>query len=258
MENKFRKVPAVEKCFKIIETLAKAQTPLGITEISKRLGLNKSTVYNITYTLSELRVLESLPSGKFALGTLFYSLASMSARGSNMIHKVHPYLDLIKEKTGLSVFLGVRSGSQAVLIDKVEADYGIKLSSEIGMVMPPLAGAGIKAMLSQLPEEKIDEVLAKVEFKRYTEKSIVDREKYKEEIRRVKREGVAYDFEEYIEGMVGLAVPVASGSRTVQSAIWVVGLKSQLPESKITDVVNLLISTAKEIDEQNSQKAQKE
>ena len=247
MEKRHKRVPAVEKCFKILEALANSHEPLGISEISRKLGLNKSTVYNITYTLADLHVLDCLPSGKFALGTLFQTLANIAGKRSSIIQMVHPYLETIKEKTGLSVFLGVRSGVQAVLIDKVEADHGIKLSSEIGMTMPPLAGAGIKAMLSELPEEKIDEILSKAEFRRFTDNSIVDKEKFKDELLRVKKEGIAYDFEEYIQGMIGLSVPVRTGSRNVQSAVWVVGIKSQLPKERIEEVASLLLSIAREI-----------
>ncbi|MCX7856424.1 MAG: IclR family transcriptional regulator [Deltaproteobacteria bacterium] len=254
MENKFKKVPAIEKCFKILEALAKSEEPLGISDISKKLGINKSTVYNIIYTLAALHVLNCLPSGRFSLGTLFYTLANMASRKSNLIQLAHPYLEFIKNESGLSVFLGVRSGAQAILVDKVEADHGIKLSSDIGLTMPPFAGAGIKAMLSQLSEDKIEELLEKTELRKYTEKTIIDKDKFKSELLRIKKEGIAYDFEEYIEGMIGLSVPIETGSKNVQSAIWVVGLKSQLPNEKIDEIVKMLLSVAKEINAVNTQK----
>lgn len=256
MENKFKRVPAVEKCFRIIEILARNSEPLGITEISKRLKLSKSTVYNIVYTLAELHVLESLPSGGFTLGNFLYTVAQMAGKKSSVIQLVHPYLETVKEKTGLSVFLGVRSGAQAVLIDKAEADFGIKLTSDIGMAMPPLAGAGIKAMLSQLAEEKIVEIVSKVEMKKFTERTIDDKQRFIEEIYKVKREGIAYDFEEYIDGMIGLAVPIDTRSKNVQSAIWVVGLKSQLPPEKIEDATRILLSVKEEINKIGNQKGE--
>lgn len=249
MENKFKRVPAVEKCFKILSFLAKSKEPLGITEISKSLNLSKSTVYNIVYTLSDLHVLEILSSGRFTLGSLFYTLASVSGDRSGLIQLTHPYLELINEKTGLSVFLGVRSGLSAVLIDKVEADFGIRLTSEIGMTMPPLAGAGIKCMLSQLPEEKVESLLEGFEFRKYTERTIVGKEKFLEELRRIRESGIAYDFEEYIPGLIGLSVPVLTGSKNVQAAIWVVGLRSNLDEGKIEEVSRELLSVAKELNE---------
>ncbi|NIR13948.1 MAG: IclR family transcriptional regulator, partial [Desulfobacterales bacterium] len=82
------------------------------------------------------------------------------------------------------------SDGQVILIDKVDSAYGIKLSSEIGMRMPVLAGAGIKAMLSQLSDEEIDEILFRTELKRYTPYSIIDKAIYKEEILEVRRQGI--------------------------------------------------------------------
>ena len=72
--------------------------------------------------------------------------------GEALIQTRHPYLETINEKTKLSAFLGLRSDRRAILIDKVDSAYGI------------LAGAGIKAMLSQLSDEGIDEILARTEL----------------------------------------------------------------------------------------------
>ena len=66
----------------------------------------------------------------------------MAGKRSALIQTAHPYLETINEKTKLSAFLGLRSDRRAILIDKVDSAYGIKVSSEIGMQMPILAGAG--------------------------------------------------------------------------------------------------------------------
>jgi IclR family KDG regulon transcriptional repressor len=163
------------------------------------------------------------------------------------VQTAHPYLEKINEKTKLSAFLGLRSDGQVILIDKVDSAYGIKLSSEIGMRMPVLAGAGIKAMLSQLSDEEIDEILSRTELKRYTPYSILDKAVYKEEILEVRRQGIAYDREEYIEGMVAFAVPIKANGRDLQAAIWAVGLTRQVPEASIPELTELLKGVSQEI-----------
>jgi IclR family KDG regulon transcriptional repressor len=171
----------------------------------------------------------------------------MAGKRSKLIQTARPYLETINEKTKLSAFLGLRSDRQVILIDKVDSAYGIKLSSEIGMQMPILAGAGIKAMLSQLPDQEIDEILARTELKRYTPFSIVDKAVYKEEILEVRKQGIAYDREEYIEGMVAFAIPVRANSRDLQAAIWAVGLTRQVPNSSIPELIQLLKGMSEEI-----------
>jgi DNA-binding IclR family transcriptional regulator len=247
MSPAFKRVPAIDKCFAILELFSRSKEPMGISDISGQLELNKSTVFNILHTLMELKVLECQPDGKFVLGTRFFMLGSMAGKRSALIQTVHPYLQTINEKTKLSAFLGLRSDLHAILIDKVDSAYGIKVSSEIGMRMPALAGAGIKAMLSQLSDTEIDEILARTELKRYTPYSVIDKALYKEEVLEVRRQGVAYDKEEYIEGMVALAIPIQTSSRNLQAAIWAVGLTRHVPSSSIPELTELLKTISQEI-----------
>jgi len=243
----FKRVPAVDKCFSILELLAESKEPLGISDLSRILDLHKSTVFNILHTLIDLNVLESQTDGKFVFGTRFYVLGNMTGKRSAVIQTAHPYLEKINEQTKLSAFLGLRSDCSAILVDKVDSAYGIKVSSEIGMRMPSLAGAGIKAMLSQMSDGEIDEILARTELKRYTPNSVVSKAAYKKEIFEVRKQGIAYDWEEYIKGMVALAIPVKTNSRNLQVAIWVVGLTHQVPESSIPELTELLKSISQDL-----------
>jgi len=246
-QREFKRVPAVDKCFAILELLAQSKESLGISDMSGKLSLNKSTVYNISHTLVDLNVLENQRDGKFTFGTSFYILANMAGKRSTLLQLAHPYLEEINKKINLSVFLGLRSDCQAILFDKVDSDHGIKVSSDIGMKMPILAGAGIKAMLSQLSDEVIDDILTRTELKRYTPYSIVDKAVYKEEILEVRKRGIAYDMGEYIEGMVGFAVPINACGKDVQVAIWAAGLRSQITDSSRQWLIESLIKISEEI-----------
>ncbi len=243
----FTRVPAIDKCFAILDLLAQSKAPMGISDISGKLDLNKSTVFNTVHTLADLNVLENQPDGKFVFGTRFYILGNMAGKRSALIQTARPYLQTINEKTKLSAFLGLRSERRAILIDKVDSAYGIKVSSEIGMQMPVLAGAGIKAMLSQLSDEAIEEILARTELKRYTPYSIIDKAVYKKEILEVRKQGIAYDRQEYIQGMVAFAIPIKAKGRDVQAAIWAVGLTHQVPDSSIPELTEYLKGISEQI-----------
>ena len=249
MTSGLKRVPAIDKCFTILELLAQSKDPLGISEISAKLELNKSTVFNICHTLVDLNVLESQRDDKFVYGSRFYLLAQVTGKRSTLIQTVHPYMELIKEKTTLSVFLGLRSDRKTLLIDKVDSTNGIMVSSEIGIQMPPLAGAGIKAMLSQLPDEQIDEILGRTELKKYTRQSIVDKADYKREILEVRTHGIAYDREEYFEGMVAFAIPIKAYGSATQAAIWVVGLTHQVPDSSVPELTDFMRGVSEEINQ---------
>lgn len=249
MPNVYKSVPAIQKCFAIMDLMSKTEKPLGISEISSRLKLNKSTVFNIVHTLVELRVLDDLSDFKFEFGPRLYILGNASGKRSELIRIVHPHLKRINMETRLSVFLGIRSGLTSVLIDKVDSTYVIKISSEIGMQMPDLGGVGIKAMLSLLSREDVENLIGKTVLKSYTPNSITDKEAYLKEIEKIRRERIAYDREEYIEGITAVGVPVTHHNREVQAAIWVVGLKRQLQSKTLVNVKTLLKNTAMEINQ---------
>jgi len=247
MPPAYKRVPAIDKCFAILDLLARTRDPMGISDISGRLDLNKSTVFNIVHTLSDLDVLDNQPDGKFAFGTRIYILGNIAGNRSELIRTAHPYLEMINAKTKLSAFLGIRSDRRSILIDKVDSAYGIKVSSEIGLRMPILAGPGIKAMLAQLTDGEIDDILARTQLKQYTPHTTTNKGAYKKEIRETRREGIVVDREEYIEGMISFAVPIKVRGRGLQAAIWAVGLTRQVPEASIPGITALLKKIAAEI-----------
>ncbi len=74
MRPGLKRVPALEKCFAILQFFVKSKEPLGITDISKSLSYNKSSVFNIVYTLADLGILEHGRDNKFRFGTQPYVL----------------------------------------------------------------------------------------------------------------------------------------------------------------------------------------
>lgn len=248
MQPGFKRVPAVDKTFAILDLLAKSKEALKISEITRALNFNKSTVFNISHTLADLEVLKQTPDNKFSLGIKFYLLGRASRMGSEIISTIHPYLELMNQKTNLSVFLGIRSDLHAIIMDKVDTALDIKISSEIGMRLPLLAGAGGRAMLSRMSDQEIDRILSKNGLKRYTRYTVVDKTKYKKMLKKTREEGFAVDKEEYIEGIRALAVPLNVNRGGSHFAIWAVGLKGQIADAVIGTYSELLKKFAGEIE----------
>jgi IclR family KDG regulon transcriptional repressor len=68
----FKRVPAVDKCFAILEFFARFKKPLGVSEIARAMNYNKSTVFNLVHTLADLGVLEKCGANKFQFGLRMY------------------------------------------------------------------------------------------------------------------------------------------------------------------------------------------
>jgi len=247
MSLNYKRVPAIDKCFSILALMSEAKHPFGFNEIVKNLGLNKSTVFNILHTLKDLDVLEKGPDGLFRLGTRLFVLGNAAAGGSELIQTVHPYIETINQEFKLTAFFGILSDDAVIIVDKADRAHRIKISSEIGMRIPILAGVAGKALLSQLPEPDIDKILLQTAPKRYTQRTIIDKALYKKEILSVKKTGIAYDREEYIEGLIAVSVPLKTYREDLQAAIWAVGLKQEFREDGMKRIAKFLSGIAEEI-----------
>jgi len=247
MPAEYKPVPAIEKCFKVLGLFARSKKPLNISEISRSLDYHKSTVFHIVYTLKGLGILENGSENRFRLGRQLYVLGKAAGKESELIHTVRPYLEKVAGETKLTAFLGILSNNMVVIVDKVDSPYGIRVSSEIGLSIPLLAGAVGKVFLSQMSDPEVDGIISRETLKRYTPSSCTNVQKFKEILQEVREHGVAVDREEYIEGIRAIAVPLKVGEHRLLVSMWLVGLSSQLKEEVLPSFSLILKNAVKEI-----------
>lgn len=249
MKAGFKKVPAIGKCFSLLDLLSRNNKSFGISEIAQALNYHKGSVYNIVYTLKEQGILEQTSDQKFRLGTRLYALGRAAGTNSELIRTVHPFLEEIHRELHLSAYLGVLIGDRVVTVDKVDSPIHLKVSSEIGLSTHILTGAVGKIILSKMSDQQIEEILSKNKLQKYTPHSIVSKAKYIAVIKKARVDEYAFSNQEYIEGIRALAVPLDDYKQNLMTAIYILGLNNQIRDEDIEPYAELLKKTAKSIDE---------
>jgi len=239
--------PSVSKAFKILQTISDSATGLGVSELSKKLGLGKSTVHGITMGLEALGVLVRDPvEKKFNLG---YTLLELSQRAYGRIQLrdvARAPLRQLMEKVGETVFLGVLNGDHVTILDMVESNNDMKITSPPGTRLPLLAAATGKVFLAQLEEKQSKEIVQRMGLSRFTSKSILDPKKFMKEVEETKKKGYAIDDEEYMLGVRAIAAAIQTNNPPV-AAIWLVGFSSGLTDQKMERIIPEIKRTALEI-----------
>ena len=239
--------PSVKKAFQILQMIADSPSGLGVSELSKGLGMGKSTVHGITLGLEVLGVLVRDPvQKKFNLG---HTLLELSRRAYGKIELrdiAKGPMGRLMEKVGETVFLGIMSGDHVTILDVVESDNDMKITSPPGTRLPLLAAATGKVFLAQFEEKKAKEIIQKMGLSRFTPKSIFDLKKFLKEAEETRKRGYAIDDEEYMLGVRAVAAPIQTASPPL-AAIWVVGFTSSLDDQKMKMVIGEIQEAAREI-----------
>jgi DNA-binding IclR family transcriptional regulator len=236
MPEKYQ-APSVKKAFQILRLISGTDRGLGISELAKRLGISKSTVHGITSALEELGAIRRDPLTKrYTSGFTLLELGKSTYSQFDLIELARPIMQALMEKAQESVFLGVLNGEHVTILDIVESRQDLKITSPLGTTIPLPAGATGKVFLASMEEEKALDIIRKKGLRRFTENTITDPEKYIEEIRRVREQGHATDYEEYLPGVRAVVSPIR-GDRNLKSAIWVVGFKASLDDRKMEALI---------------------
>lgn len=222
---------AVPKALRVLEVVSARRRPLAIAEIAAALELPQPTAHRIVGVLEKLGFLGREPGRRRVIeGQRLVSLglsALQAAAGSSSRHAV---LAALARKTGESCNLGVMAGGNVVYVDRVESQWPLGLRFEPGSRVPLHCTAIGKLLLAQLPEAALEAQLASAPLTRYTATTIIDARRLKAELERIRRQGYSTDNQEFMSGVVCIAVPV-SGPRNGGACA---GLAISAAEARLT------------------------
>ena len=221
---------AVPKALRVLETVAARKRPLAIAEIAAALDMPQPTAHRIVGTLEKLGFVGREPGRRRVVGgarLVTLGLDALKASASN--GAPHAVLAALAKKTGESCNLGVIANGHVVYVDRVESHWPLGLRFETGSEVPLHCTAIGKLLLSRLGPAAIDAYVA-TGLTRYTATTITDVRRLKAELERVRRQEYSIDNQEFMSGVVCIAVPV-SGPRDGEVCA---GLAISAAEARLT------------------------
>ncbi len=240
-----RLVPAVDRALRVLRTLAAAE--LRLVDIARALDLAKSTTLAILQTLAAHAVVTYDPRARrYALGPALVAMAGAAQARNTVVRTARPYLEHLAEQTGETVILHVPDDGGSVIVDREESPHQLRVTAPLGLRLPPFAGAVAKALLAWQPEGEVRRRLAAQPLPAFTPRSITTPANYLRELRRVRRQGVAWDDEEYLPGVRAVCAPIRISGRAV-ATLSVVGVKARLTKARMREAAALVRRAADEI-----------
>jgi IclR family KDG regulon transcriptional repressor len=239
--------PTVKKAFQILELIAGEDKHMTISDLSRELGINKSTVHGITLALEEAGALyRDRKSKRYTLGTALFELTGAGYARIDLKDTARPIMEKLMRSTGQSVFLGIRSGNHVSIIDIVESTQDLKITSPIGTRVPLLAGALGKAFLASMDKSRAFSLIKNIGLRTFTKNSIIDPNRYMEKVHEARERGYGLDDEEYIQGVRAVAAVIHRPGQSM-AAVWIVGFTPSMDSEKMMEIAMETKRTAEEI-----------
>lgn len=202
-------VKSADRVLDLFELLGRWDREMSHTEIASALQIPKSSLTLLLRNLVSRGYIEFSPTNRgYRLGGAFTRLARQSGRHFDVIACAEPLLVKLTQALGESSALNQLKGHQAEVVATVLGPQRLVSHMRLGDLAPLYATSGGKAILAYLSEEMLREYLATVRFERMTAKTITSVNTLKREIETIRRTGLAYSFEEFTPGIIGIGAVV--------------------------------------------------
>ena len=220
-----RTVRSVDRAIDVLEGVARSPLPMTLAQLAEALRAPKSTTLNIVRTLVARRLLEFDPATKtYRAGYLLAALASGSRQGIDLRSIAKPHLERLTLETQEVVFLAMIEGNEIIFIEKIESSQPIRYIAQIGTRRPLHCTAGGKLCLALQTGARVEQYIREVGLQRYTANTITTAAALRKDLERIRRRGYSVSNGEFIEDLMGIAVPVVHpGSHAPLAAIVVAG-----------------------------------
>ncbi len=205
-----------------------------LSELARRAGLPKATVHRYLQQLSDLSLVERTADG-YQLGMRLFELG-MRQPMSRDLRAALPILGDLRDATHETVHLAVLDETQVLYVEKLVGHHGPALASRVGGRLPAHCTGVGKALLAFGPKKTAETVLRST-MQRLTPRTIVLPGPLSRELAKIRREGVAYEYEESAVGVVCAACPVMGPDGVAVAAISVAGWATSFDPTRFAPAV---------------------
>ena len=240
-------VRATQTTIRVIRALRELDSA-GVSAVAEHLDVPTSTAFDHLRTLEQNEFVRR-EGDEYVLGSQFLEIGGYCRSNDHLYKIAEPEIQKMAHKTGEHANLVIEEFGQGVFYAKAEGEDAFQLDTHVGKrVHLQTTGAG-KAILAELPDERVEEIIDTHGLPRITENTITDRATLFEELDTVREQGFATETEERIQGVRCVGAALTDGDGDVLGAVSVSGPKSGMQDERFfEDIPELVLRTANVIE----------
>jgi DNA-binding IclR family transcriptional regulator len=214
---------AVVRAITLLKAFSDTRSELGLSELARSAGLNKSTAYRLLSALESEGLITKVYEGEtYRLGPEAIALGARAVRANGLVTVSRPELEWLAEETGETASIEVIRGSDALILDEVAGQHMLGSVPSIGMRWPVHVTSTGKVILAYLSPVERKAILPR-RLVPLTDYTIIDLATFEEDLAQVRRQGYAVGRDELEVGFVAIAAPVFDHRGHVDAAVSIGG-----------------------------------
>lgn len=242
-------IRSVQRAIKVLKYVCNNSTPVGLSQISRGVKLDKTTTWRLLVTLEKENMVQQDPVSKKYIPAANISNLSNTWR-SDVRQIARPYLEELLHETGETVCLIVAIGLERLCIEVLRADKNINAGQNIGYRAPIYKGASGRVLMAYRPIEEVERILDETGLEQSTPQSITDRDIYMSELEKTRARGFAATSGDLMLGLSAVSSPIFDKQKELASALVVKGSQARMPNSIISKMSESVLTTASAISEE--------
>jgi IclR family acetate operon transcriptional repressor len=225
----------------LLEAVAAMQHPPTLAELVASVGVPKPTMHRWLVSLEAAGLLQRTPDGRrFELAPRASQLAFTilgNRPGGSIRHEI---LQRVVQEVGEACNLTVLDGLQVTYLDRVESNWPLRITFQQGSKVPAYCSASGKLFLALMQPAKRDVLLGQMPLARLTDNTVIDKSELLKELSDIRRNKYALDREEFMTGLVCLAVPIHQQKGRSRACVAALAIQAPVTRVSHTDIVSRL------------------
>ena len=242
-----RAVGSVARATQLLDVLAASETPLGVNELARRIGVNASTASRLLATLQDAGLVMRTDGGPYRLGLKLVTLSDRVLAGLDVRALARPLLARLVVETGETATLSLPGETEAITVDFVPSPSSVVSMARVGRPSVSHATAAGKVMLAFAGGEAAGGRPLPESLTTFTERTITDPAALAAELDTVRARGWAEAVGEREADLAALAAPAFGRLGELAAILGVQGPVSRLPLAARRTLREPLLAAAAEL-----------
>lgn len=242
------KVQSLQRGLEILAAVARADRPLGITDLSRQFGLAKGSISRLVATLVEQSFLTRDPeTAKYRLSMKLWELGNGAVSRLDIRDIARPVMEALNGATQETVHVTMLTErDEMVFLDKLDSPRAVRPNIAVGAHLPAYCVANGKAMLAFLPKARVDRVLHG-KLRQFTPVTVTRKSELLAQFDEIRRIGYAVNRGEYRVDVGGVAAPIRDHTGFAVAALGISVPSQRMTRELVADLGPRLVKSARQI-----------